>query len=77
VYDVSLSFEHLPADIEQHLAPLAPRRMLINGNNVEFSVKADEARVLALIAELAKQERVLRVEVSGASLEDIFVELMK
>ncbi|MCL4523488.1 MAG: hypothetical protein M1451_06195 [Acidobacteria bacterium] len=61
----------------QLLAPLAPRRFSVSGNNVEFSVKADEARVLALVAELAKRERVLRVEVSGASLEDIFVELMK
>jgi hypothetical protein len=51
--------------------------MQLSGNSVEFSVKADEARVLALVAELAKRERVLRVEVSGASLEDIFVELMK
>jgi ABC-2 type transport system ATP-binding protein len=77
VYDVSLTFEKLPAAIEQQLAPLAPRRMQISGNSLEFSVKADEARVLALVAELAKRERVLRVEVSGASLEDIFVELMK
>jgi ABC-2 type transport system ATP-binding protein len=77
VYDVSLTFEKLPVAIEQHLAPLAPRRMSVTGNSVEFSVKADEARVLALVAELAKRERVLRVEVSGASLEDIFVELMK
>jgi ABC-type multidrug transport system ATPase subunit len=77
VYDVSLTFEKLPAAIEQHLAPLAPRRMSVTGNTVEFSVKADEARMLALVAELAKKERVLRVEVSGANLEDIFVELMK
>jgi ABC-2 type transport system ATP-binding protein len=77
VYDVSLTFEKLPAALEQMVAPLAPRRLHVSGNSVEFSVKAEEARVLAVIAELAKQQRVLRVEVSGASLEDIFVELMK
>jgi hypothetical protein len=29
------------------------------------------------VSELARRGRVLRVEVSGASLEDIFVELMQ
>ncbi len=77
VYDVSLTFEKLPAAVDQCLLPLSPRRVSVSGNTVEFSVKADEARVLALVAELAKQQRVLRVEVSGASLEDVFVELMK
>jgi ABC-2 type transport system ATP-binding protein len=77
VYDVSLTFEKLPPAVDQCLLPLSPTRMRVSGNTVEFSVKADEARVLALIAELARQQRVLRVEVSGASLEDVFVELMK
>jgi hypothetical protein len=30
-----------------------------------------------LVSELAKRERVLRVELGGASLEDIFVELTR
>jgi len=77
VYDVSLTFERLPPDMESDLAPFAPRRINVTGSTIEFSVKTEEARVLALVAELAKKERVLRVEVSGASLEDIFVELMK
>ena len=77
VYDVVLSFARLPDSIERELAPLAPLRLHVSGNTVEFSVRAEEARVLALIADLASKERVLRVEVSGASLEDIFVKLMK
>jgi ABC-2 type transport system ATP-binding protein len=77
VYDVSLTFERLPDGVQSLLGPLGPRRLNVTGNTIEFSVKAEEARVLALVAELAKKERVLRVEVSGASLEDIFVELMK
>jgi len=49
--------------------------MKINQNTVELTLKAEEGRVLELVSELARNRRVLRVEVSGASLEDIFVEL--
>ena len=38
-------------------------------------MKAQEAEALELVAALAKKGRVLRVEIGGASLEDIFVEL--
>jgi len=47
----------------------------INGNTLEFCVKAQEAEALEIVATLAKKGRVLRVEIGGASLEDIFVEL--
>ena len=33
--------------------------------------------MLALVSELAKRGRVLRVELGGASLEDVFVELTR
>ncbi len=46
-------------------------------NTVEFALKSEEARVLEIVADLAKRGRVLRVEIAGASLEDIFVELMQ
>ena len=39
------------------------------------TLKEDEARVLALVSALAGRGRVLRLEIGGASLEDIFVEL--
>ncbi len=77
VYEVAMTFEQLPASIEAELARLAPLRMKINQNTVELALKAEEARVLELVSELARNRRVLRVEVSGASLEDIFVELTK
>ncbi len=77
VYEVAMTFDQLPASIEAELARLAPLRMEINQNTVELALKAEEARVLELVSELARNRRVLRVEVSGASLEDIFVELTK
>ena len=77
VYEVVMTFDELPASIEDELARLAPLRMKINQNTIELALKAEEARVLELVTELARNRRVLRVEVSGASLEDIFVELTK
>jgi len=77
VYEVSLTFERLPESIEAALAVLQPMRLHVNQNTVEFAVKAEEARVLELVSDLARRGRVLRMEVGGASLEDIFVELTK
>ena len=75
VYEVAITFESLPAGIEHEIAALHPIRSQINGNTLEFCVKAQEAEALELVAALAKKGRVLRVEIGGASLEDIFVEL--
>lgn len=75
VYEVALTFDALPAGIEAQLAARQPLRLRINGNTVEVALKEDERSVLGLVHELAQRAHVLRVEVSGASLEDIFVEL--
>jgi ABC-2 type transport system ATP-binding protein len=77
VYEVAMTFDALPAGIEAELARLEPVRMQVDGNTVELALRAEEARVLELVSELARRGRVLRVEVSGASLEDIFVQLLK
>jgi len=75
VYEVAITFESLPVGIEGQIAALRPVRSQINGNTLEFCVKAQEAEALDIVAGLAKKGHVLRVEISGASLEDIFVEL--
>ncbi len=77
VYDVIISFEALPPNIEADLAKLQPTHVNISGNTVEFGVKAQDAEALDAVSALAKTGRVLRVEIGGASLEDIFVELTK
>ncbi len=77
VYEVAITFEKLPSGMRDAIAALHPVRSQINGNTLEFCVKAQEAEALEIVAALAKKGRVLRVEIGGASLEDIFVELMK
>ena len=75
VYEVSVTFEVLPDGIEQELAALRPLRLSVTGSTVEMALKEPESRVLALVTELATRGRVLRVELGGATLEDVFIEL--
>jgi ABC-2 type transport system ATP-binding protein len=75
VYEVTLTFDRLPERLEAELAHRGALRVRISGNTVELALKEDEQQVLALVSELAKLGHVLRVELGGASLEDIFVQL--
>ncbi|MFQ5696638.1 MAG: DUF4162 domain-containing protein, partial [Terriglobia bacterium] len=77
LYDVTMTFEQLPAGLEAAVRSLEPVRMALRQNTLELTLKAEEARVLELVSELARRGRVLKVEVSGPTLEDIFVELMQ
>jgi ABC-type uncharacterized transport system ATPase subunit len=77
VHEVSMTFDALPEGLRADIERLAPVRLEVQNSTVEFALKSEEARVLELVAELARRGRVLRVEISGASLEDIFVELMQ
>jgi ABC-2 type transport system ATP-binding protein len=74
VYEVALTFDRLPEGLVAELEARRPLRMQVCGNTLELALKEDETQV-ALVTALAQRGRVLRVEVGGASLEDIFVEL--
>jgi ABC-type multidrug transport system ATPase subunit len=75
VYEVTLTFDDLPPSVEAEVAAVGPLRMKVTGSTVQFSLKEDEQRVLALVSRLAARGSVRRVEMGGASLEDIFVKL--
>jgi len=77
VYDVTVTFDRLPPGIEEELAGRRPIRLSITQNTVEVTLKEDDGGILAVVAALASRGRVLRLEVGGASLEDIFVDLTK
>jgi ABC-2 type transport system ATP-binding protein len=77
VYEVTVTFEQLPEGLMDDLRRHEPLRLHQSGNTVELALREDETRVLALVADLIARGHVLRVEVGGASLEDIFVELMQ
>jgi ABC-2 type transport system ATP-binding protein len=77
VYDVVVTFDRLPPGIEEELAARHPIRLSVTHNTVEVTLKEDDGGILAVVGALARRGRVLRLEVGGASLEDIFVELTK
>jgi ABC-2 type transport system ATP-binding protein len=75
LYDVTLGFDHVPAELDAILAEYRPIALSVMQNTVRFKLKDSESRVLDLVSALAKRGRVQRVEIGGASLEDVFVEL--
>jgi ABC-2 type transport system ATP-binding protein len=74
-YEIVMTFETLPQGIQEEIAKLNPLHVSIEGNTVEFGLKTGEIQALDAAATLARKGRVLRVEIGGASLEDVFVEL--
>lgn len=75
VYEVAMTFDALPPGVSTELEARHPLRLEINQNTVEIALKEPESAVLELVTALSRRGRVLRVEIGGASLEDIFVEL--
>jgi ABC-2 type transport system ATP-binding protein len=75
LYDVSVTFDRAPADLDAVLAGYEPIRVRTSQNTVHIALKDEESHVLALVTALAARGRVLRIEINGASLEDIFIEL--
>jgi ABC-2 type transport system ATP-binding protein len=75
LYEISVTFDELPRSLEAAVAPYHPTRIEVTQNSAVITVREQEGRVLDLVADLGRLGRVLRIEVSGASLEDIFIEL--
>jgi ABC-2 type transport system ATP-binding protein len=75
LYEVSVTFERIPGDLDAMLDPYQPFRVRTSHNSVHVALKDEESRVLDLVTSLAARGRVLRIEINGASLEDIFIEL--
>jgi ABC-type multidrug transport system ATPase subunit len=77
LYDVTLTFERLPENLATILAAYAPERVVVAHNTVRLRLRDEEPRVLELVTTLSRQQRALRVEISGATLEDVFVALTR
>jgi len=77
LYDVTLTFEQIPSGLAVLVAPYRPARMTVAHHTVQLQLKEDESRVLELVSTLARHGRLLRIEINGATLEDVFVELTR
>jgi ABC-2 type transport system ATP-binding protein len=76
VYDVTLSFESVPATLLEFLQRDEIMRCEQQGETLQLSVRAAEVKVLELLAEIARRWPVVHFEVTGASLEDVFVGIL-
>ncbi|MGE0450405.1 MAG: ATP-binding cassette domain-containing protein [Vicinamibacterales bacterium] len=77
LYDVTLTFEQIPADVRGMVAALHPIELVTTHNTLQMKLREDEAQVLELVTAIARRARLLRIEINGATLEDVFVELTK
>jgi ABC-2 type transport system ATP-binding protein len=77
LYDVSMTFERVPEGLEAAIESYAPLRYRVNQNTAVVTLHEHEFKVLDVVGALAGLGHVLRLEVNGATLEDIFVELTK
>jgi ABC-2 type transport system ATP-binding protein len=75
VYEATVTFDRLPSDLEPLLAAYHPLRVEVSQNTLHVALRDDESRVLALVTALAARGEVLRIEIGGATLEDVFIEL--
>jgi len=75
VYEISMTFDAMPDGIETEIQAVPTLRTRVENNTLEVAVKAPEGKVLEIVTALARNRRVLRLEVNGASLEDVFLEL--
>ncbi|HUK61783.1 MAG TPA: hypothetical protein VLV15_00580, partial [Dongiaceae bacterium] len=64
-------------DIDASLAGFHPEEVTVGHGTVRLKLRDEESRVLELVSQLARRGHLLRIEINGASLEDIFVELQQ
>ncbi|HKB09870.1 MAG TPA: ABC transporter ATP-binding protein [Vicinamibacterales bacterium] len=75
LHDVTISFDRVPDDVTAIVASYAAERVSVMHNTVRLQLRAEESRVLELVAALGRSAHIQHVEISGASLEDVFVQL--
>jgi ABC-2 type transport system ATP-binding protein len=77
LYDVSLTFDGAPGDIRAIVSGYDVMETHVVHHTIRLKVRDEGSRVLDLVAALARHGRVVQVEVGGATLEDIFIELTR
>ena len=77
IHDVTVTLDRIPPELQTILAGYEPERIVVQHNTVQLQLRGDDARVLELVSALGGYGRIQHVEITGASLEDVFVQLTK
>ena len=73
--DVTITFDKVPEHLSAIVDPFRPERIAVQHPTVRLQLRGDEPRVLQLVTELSRHGHIQHVEITGASLEDVFVQL--
>ncbi len=73
--EVRVVFDKVPDALPSILAGYGAERVTVLDNAVQLQLRDEEPRVLELVAALARHGRIQHLEIGGASLEDVFVQL--
>jgi ABC-type multidrug transport system ATPase subunit len=75
-FDVTITFEHLSDDLLSQFQKLPLLKFFRKQNTIEACIQSSDPATLATIARLAGDHGVRHFEVSSASLEDVFLQLL-
>lgn len=76
LYDVVMTVETIADELLTRLRAAAPVQFEVKGHTIQMTMRSTESQVLGLLGEITKRWPILRFEVSGPSLEDIFMEIL-
>jgi len=75
-YDISVTFERMRPEILETARKFPLLKIQSSHNTIELSVKGSDGSTFALLDALSKVEPIVHFEVTSASLEDVFLELL-
>jgi len=75
LHEVTITFDRIPQELATIVAGYGPERVVVQHNTVQLQLRDEEPRVLELVSALGRHGRIQRLEITGASLEDVFVQL--
>ena len=75
-FEITITFEQLTQPVLDQLHSLPLLKLSSKAQTVEMSVRGNDFSVLESLARICVSSKVLNLEVTGASLEDVFLELL-
>jgi ABC-2 type transport system ATP-binding protein len=75
-FDLTITFEAISDELLEELRQLPLLKLSHKHTTVELCVKGKEFSALEILSAIARRHQILHFEVSGATLEDVFLELL-